>query len=81
MRIRTINRIEELRSHGSNVPRAIFRLRRVDRKLLARCERDIPGRKGSLFMMNRWIGPAQRPIDAHGSVAGQRTTLSRMVAQ
>lgn len=62
----------ELRSHGPDVPQAVFRLRRVDRTLLERCDRDFPGCKGSLFMMNRWIGPAQRPLDAHGSVAFRR---------
>ena len=43
----------ELRSHGSDTPQAVFRLRQVDRTLLEQCERDFPGCKGSLFMMNR----------------------------
>ena len=51
---------------------AVFRLQRVDRRLLADCEGSSAACNGSLFMMHRWIGPSEQPLDPDGSVIFRR---------
>lgn len=65
-------RILEICSHGLDVAQAVFRLPRVDRDLLDHVERAVPACEGgSLFMMNKWVGPREAP--AHdGSVTYRR---------
>ena len=76
-RQQTIDRLDdlrllELRSHGQNVSQAVFRLERVDRRLLADCEGSSAACNGSLFIMHRWIGPSEQPLDPDGSVIFRR---------
>ena len=65
-------RLLEVRTHGRGVSQAVFRLEHVDRHLLADCERDYNACNGSLFMMQRWIGPSEQRLDPDGSVVFRR---------